>query len=249
MGGGERIDAVWRDVHRGRVWRAQACRIVEETPEHAALWMPRGSLAMLPVDDTGARIRIPGEAWELEPISSKRDATLPRPGGSPALDLPLLQARRRIRALVRQLRAAPAPDAGRLRHLRPQARSDRDARRDLPLEGRGRARAGRGARVARRRGGPGGGLHACSRSGRSRPAGRTGDPTRPGRSRSCRKAGTGSEAARPARCLRRVGAALGRLGRARPGGPGGRRGVEGDARAGAPLRRRRLAPRDALHRP
>jgi hypothetical protein len=74
MGGGERIDAVWRDVHRGRVWRAQACRVVEETPEHAALWMPRGSLAMLPVDDTGARIRIPGEAWELEPISSKRDA-------------------------------------------------------------------------------------------------------------------------------------------------------------------------------
>ncbi len=61
-------------MHRGRVWRAQACRIVEETAEHAALWMPRGSLAMLPVDDTGARIRIPGEAWELESISSKRDA-------------------------------------------------------------------------------------------------------------------------------------------------------------------------------
>ncbi len=81
MGGEERIDAVWRDVHRGRVWRAQACRIVEETPEHAALWMPRGTVAMLPVDDTGARIRIPGKAWELEPISSKRDALcLGRPG-------------------------------------------------------------------------------------------------------------------------------------------------------------------------
>ena len=53
---------------------ADACRIVEETPEHAALWLPRGSLAMLPFDDTGSRIRIPGESWELEPISSKRDA-------------------------------------------------------------------------------------------------------------------------------------------------------------------------------
>ena len=74
MGGGERIDAVWRDVHHGRVWRAQACRVVEETPDVVALWMPRSSPAMLPVDETGARIRIPGETWELEPISSKRDA-------------------------------------------------------------------------------------------------------------------------------------------------------------------------------
>ena len=30
-------DAVWRDVHRGRVWRLQACRIVEESAELAAL--------------------------------------------------------------------------------------------------------------------------------------------------------------------------------------------------------------------
>ncbi len=36
--------------------------------------MPRGTRAMLPVDDTGARIRIPSESWELEQISSKRDA-------------------------------------------------------------------------------------------------------------------------------------------------------------------------------
>ena len=34
-------DAVWRDVHLGRVWRARACRIVEESPELVALWIPR----------------------------------------------------------------------------------------------------------------------------------------------------------------------------------------------------------------
>ena len=81
MGGEERIDAVWRDVHGDRVWRAQACRIVEETAELVALWLPRGSPAMLPVDGGGARLRIPGETWRLEPISSKRDALcLGRPG-------------------------------------------------------------------------------------------------------------------------------------------------------------------------
>ena len=48
-------DAVWRDVHLGRVWRAQACRIVEETPELLALWMPRTAPAKLPIDGSGAR--------------------------------------------------------------------------------------------------------------------------------------------------------------------------------------------------
>jgi hypothetical protein len=36
MGGQERTHAVWRDVHRGRVWRAQACRVVEDSPETIA---------------------------------------------------------------------------------------------------------------------------------------------------------------------------------------------------------------------
>ncbi|HEX4931057.1 MAG TPA: DUF402 domain-containing protein [Gaiellaceae bacterium] len=82
MGGKERTDAVWRDVHRGRVWRAQACRIVEESEETIALWMPRGTPTMLPIDREGRRIRIPIEAWELEPsVGWTRDAlTLTRPG-------------------------------------------------------------------------------------------------------------------------------------------------------------------------
>ena len=77
-----------------------------------------------------------------------------RPPRSRALDLRVL-AGRGVRALVRQLRAAAAADPGRLRHLRREARPDRPARRDPSLEGRGRARAGSGARAARPRGRPG----------------------------------------------------------------------------------------------
>ena len=75
MGGKERTDAVWRDVHRGRVWRAQACRIVEDSEETIALWMPSGTPTFLPVDSEGRRIRIPTDDWELEQVESwTRDA-------------------------------------------------------------------------------------------------------------------------------------------------------------------------------
>jgi hypothetical protein len=81
MGAGV-TDAAWRDVHDGRVWRAQACRIVEETAELIALWIPRGTSTFLPIDREGRRIRIPGDDWELEPVESwMRDAVcLARPG-------------------------------------------------------------------------------------------------------------------------------------------------------------------------
>ena len=73
--------AVWRDVHRGRIWRAQACRIVEETPELVALWMPRTAPARLPTDGAGTRIRIPCDEWELEDARYDDDALcLHRPG-------------------------------------------------------------------------------------------------------------------------------------------------------------------------
>jgi len=64
------------------VWRAQACRIVEESAELIALWMPRGTPALLPMDEDGKRIRIPTEHWTLEPVESwTRDALiLARPG-------------------------------------------------------------------------------------------------------------------------------------------------------------------------
>jgi predicted RNA-binding protein associated with RNAse of E/G family len=73
--------AVWRDVHDGRVWRAQACRIVEETATQLVLWMPRGAPAKLPVDDDGARLRIPGERWELEEIATGEDILCVAPRG------------------------------------------------------------------------------------------------------------------------------------------------------------------------
>ena len=77
MGGSERTDAVWRDVHRGRVWRAQACRIVEESAETIALWIPAGSQAKVP--DGGLRIH--GDDWELSDTAPKRDQIcVARPG-------------------------------------------------------------------------------------------------------------------------------------------------------------------------
>ena len=171
------------------------------------------------------------------------------PTRSRALDLHL-QARGDVRALVRELRGAAAPDAGRLRHLRPEARPDRDAGRDVPLEGRGRARAGGRTRPRRRRRG------SCRSGTRARgvalPDGLGGlaarsvlaDPATPGR------AGTAFEAAaRSARRVLRIRLLLGRLGRARARDPGRGRSLEGRARARPPLRRYRLAARDARHRP
>jgi predicted RNA-binding protein associated with RNAse of E/G family len=62
-------DAVWRDVHDGRVWRAQACRIVEETPERLVLWIPAGAPAKVPAGG----LRIPGGEWELVDTAPGRD--------------------------------------------------------------------------------------------------------------------------------------------------------------------------------
>ena len=68
-------------MHHGRVWRAQACRVVEDSEQTIALWLPRGSATYLPVDREGRRIRIPAGDWELEPAESTRDAVaLARPG-------------------------------------------------------------------------------------------------------------------------------------------------------------------------
>lgn len=77
MGGEERTDAVWRDVHRGRVWRAQACRIVEESPALIVLWIPAGAPGEVPAEG----LRIPGDEWELEDVATSRDQIcVARPG-------------------------------------------------------------------------------------------------------------------------------------------------------------------------
>ena len=62
-------DAVWRDVHLGRVWRAQACRVVEEADDLLVLWIPADAPAKVPAGG----LRIPGDDWELEDAAPKRD--------------------------------------------------------------------------------------------------------------------------------------------------------------------------------
>ena len=70
-------DAVWRDVHRGRVWRAQACRIVQDSTQTIALWIPAGAPAKVPAGG----LRIPGDDWELEDTAPTRDQIcVARPG-------------------------------------------------------------------------------------------------------------------------------------------------------------------------
>jgi hypothetical protein len=70
-------DAVWRDVHLGRVWRAQACRIVAETDELVALWIPTRSPFRIPAGG----LRIPGADWTLEEGATWRpQLCVARPG-------------------------------------------------------------------------------------------------------------------------------------------------------------------------
>ena len=70
-------DAAWRDIHHGRVWRIQACQIVEDSPETIALWIPAGAPAKVPADG----LRIPRDEWELVDTAPKREQIcVARPG-------------------------------------------------------------------------------------------------------------------------------------------------------------------------
>ena len=151
IGGKERTDAVWRDVHHGRVWRAQACRIVEESPETIVLWIPAGAPAKVPAGG----LRIPGDEWTLEDAAPSSRPDLRRAPRPRALGLRLLGRGRRAQPLVRELRAATQPLAGRLRHVRREARPDRPCPTGR-TGGRTRTSSSRPPRrAARRRRGPG----------------------------------------------------------------------------------------------
>jgi hypothetical protein len=64
-------------VHDGRVWRAQACRIVEESTTAMAFWIPAGAPAKVP----SGGLRIPSDQWELEDAAPNRDQLcVARPG-------------------------------------------------------------------------------------------------------------------------------------------------------------------------
>jgi hypothetical protein len=65
----------------GCVWRANAARVVADGPDRVALWMPKGSPAMYPVDSAGAEVRIPSPRPVLAPRRASRNAlALQRPG-------------------------------------------------------------------------------------------------------------------------------------------------------------------------
>jgi len=58
-------DVALREIRYGRVWRANACRVVEERDDLVVLWSPPGIARIIPVDAHGAEIRIPRSEWEL----------------------------------------------------------------------------------------------------------------------------------------------------------------------------------------
>jgi hypothetical protein len=67
--------AMLRDVWFGRVWRANACRIVEERADLIGVHLPRGAPARYPVDGAGREVRIPvSSGWTYAARVGKREA-------------------------------------------------------------------------------------------------------------------------------------------------------------------------------
>jgi predicted RNA-binding protein associated with RNAse of E/G family len=52
---------VVRELHRGRIWKARAWRVVEDRPERLVLWIPRGAPTKMPAGEKG----VPREEWTL----------------------------------------------------------------------------------------------------------------------------------------------------------------------------------------
>ena len=168
---------------------------------------------MLPVDGAGAD-PIPGDDWELEHALGLEDTSrLGRRERAHSIYL-FWDADGSVEHWYVNLERPAAPDAGRLRHVRREARPDRAPGRQLPLEGRGRARAGGVGGAARRRRGAGRGRAGAGRVALSDRVGgvaagsvlaAAGAPA----------TGTAYEATRAARGLRRAGLLWG-TGGARP---------------------------------
>jgi hypothetical protein len=74
--------AVLREVWFDRVWRVNACRVVEDGPERLVLHFPRGAPARFPVDASGREVRIPmPDGWTLAERVARRDGlAVFRPG-------------------------------------------------------------------------------------------------------------------------------------------------------------------------
>ncbi len=59
-------DVALREIRYGRVWRANACRVVEERDDLVVLWSPPGIARLVPVDADGTEIRMPRSEWRLD---------------------------------------------------------------------------------------------------------------------------------------------------------------------------------------
>jgi hypothetical protein len=60
------VDVALREIRYGRVWRANACRLVDERDGVLLLWSPAGIERLVPVDAAGDEIRIPFDGpWVL----------------------------------------------------------------------------------------------------------------------------------------------------------------------------------------
>jgi hypothetical protein len=82
-------DVALREIRFGRMWRANAYRLVEERDDLLALWSPPGSVRFLPVDSAGVELRIPrDEPWTLGTRSTEQHAlSLVRPGSRHSVTL------------------------------------------------------------------------------------------------------------------------------------------------------------------
>ena len=116
MGAGESVpwravDVALREIRYGRVWRVNACRLVDERDGVLALWSPAGIERLVPVDDAGAEIRIPfDEPWVLgERTTAMHSLALLEPARAALAVAALGRRTGTFRALVRELRALARP--------------------------------------------------------------------------------------------------------------------------------------------
>jgi len=68
------VDWALRDIWFGQVWRAFACRLIEDHGDLLVLWLPAGSPGKIPVGPDGRELRIPRRDRVLGDRAGGRDA-------------------------------------------------------------------------------------------------------------------------------------------------------------------------------
>lgn len=67
---------VLREVWKGRIWRAIAGRVIEDSEERVVLWYPHGSPSKFAARSDGTEIRIPCDEWTLADRTASMDAVV-----------------------------------------------------------------------------------------------------------------------------------------------------------------------------